>query len=75
MALTGLWFHLPDGPTDCPTDYDGALRKPVGFMSELADIVIRVFDLTGALGGDLDAAVRYKMAYNKTRKHKHGKVC
>jgi NTP pyrophosphatase (non-canonical NTP hydrolase) len=55
-------------------DYEGS--KPVGFPSEMADILIRVFDLAGALGIDLDKAVAEKMAYNRTRPHRHGgKTC
>jgi NTP pyrophosphatase (non-canonical NTP hydrolase) len=34
---------------------------------ELADAVIRTFDLAGALGLDLGAAIAEKMAYNQTR--------
>jgi NTP pyrophosphatase (non-canonical NTP hydrolase) len=40
---------------------------------ELADILIRVFDLAGARGIDLDRAVTVKMAHNATRPFKHGK--
>jgi len=46
--------------------------KPVGFPSELADIIIRVGDLAGILGIDLEAAVVRKMNYNETRPMKHG---
>ncbi len=49
--------------------------KPEGFASELADIVIRVFDLAGGLGIDLEAAIREKMLYNSSRPHMHGKRC
>lgn len=52
------------------------LNKPVGFPSELADIVIRVCDLAGFLGIDLETAIKDKMAYNATRPHRHGgKAC
>lgn len=34
---------------------------------ELADAVIRIFDLASAHGYDLEAAMAEKMAYNKTR--------
>lgn len=47
--------------------------KPIGFDSELADIIIRVGDLAGHLGIDLEGAIRTKMAYNAGRPHKHGK--
>jgi NTP pyrophosphatase (non-canonical NTP hydrolase) len=50
--------------------------KPCGFPSEIADILIRVGDLAGHLGIDLEEAVRAKMAHNATRPHRHGgKVC
>ncbi len=45
---------------------------PHGFPVELADVVIRVLDLCGALDIDLSAAVEQKMAYNATRPHRHG---
>ena len=40
---------------------------------ECADIIIRVFDLAGWLGIDLDQHVKLKMMYNSTREKKHGK--
>jgi NTP pyrophosphatase (non-canonical NTP hydrolase) len=55
---------------------EGAKGKPEGFPTELADIVIRVADLAGALGIDLEAEVTKKHAFNATRPHRHGgKVC
>lgn len=48
--------------------------KPVGFASELADIIIRVGDLAGIVGIDLEYAVTRKMAYNEGRPYKHGKA-
>jgi NTP pyrophosphatase (non-canonical NTP hydrolase) len=46
--------------------------KPCGIPSELADIVIRVMDYCGWAGIDLEAAIREKHEYNKTRPHRHG---
>lgn len=46
--------------------------KPDGLGSELADIVIRVCDSAGALGIDMEAELRAKLAFNRTRSHKHG---
>src|SRR5690625_78338 len=48
--------------------------KPEGLPSELADVVIRVADLCGALGIDLQTTIQEKLAYNSAaRGHKHGK--
>jgi NTP pyrophosphatase (non-canonical NTP hydrolase) len=45
-------------------------------QEELADIVIRCLDFAQELGIDLGEGVIAKMAYNKTRPHKHGgKAC
>jgi NTP pyrophosphatase (non-canonical NTP hydrolase) len=40
---------------------------------ELADTIIRVLDLCGHLGIDIERHVKLKMEYNETRKYKHGK--
>jgi NTP pyrophosphatase (non-canonical NTP hydrolase) len=49
--------------------------KPVGFASEIADILIRCGDLAGMLGFDLEKAVEEKMAFNLSRPFKHGRNC
>jgi len=43
------------------------------FEDELADICIRVFDLAGYKGIDLENHILAKMRYNSMREHKHGK--
>jgi NTP pyrophosphatase (non-canonical NTP hydrolase) len=47
-------------------------RKPEGFAVELADAVIRILDLCGALGIDLEEAIRIKHEFNMTRPQRHG---
>ena len=48
--------------------------KPCGFPIEVADVMIRLFDLAGYLQIDLEGAVDEKIAFNETRPHKHGKL-
>lgn len=50
--------------------YEG--DKPCGIPIEYADLLLRVADACQHYGIDLEAALRVKMAYNKTRPHKHG---
>lgn len=47
--------------------------KPEGVPSELADVIIRCFDMADYYGIDLGNAIEEKMAFNKTRPYKHGK--
>lgn len=47
----------------------GTLEK---FGEELADVVIRVFDIAFALGVDLEAAILAKMEKNEQRTYLHG---
>ncbi len=58
------------GRTIHETYYEG--EKPCGFSSELADVVIRCFDLAGYFKIDLGAAILEKMKYNATRPMRHG---
>jgi NTP pyrophosphatase (non-canonical NTP hydrolase) len=48
--------------------------KPEGVASELADIIIRVCDLAGHMGIDLEHEIRVKSDYNETRPPKHGRA-
>lgn len=52
------------------TWFDG--DKPEGVPSELADVMIRVFDLCQIHGIDIADAIASKMAYNRTRPYRHG---
>ena len=46
--------------------------KPEGLGSELADVIIRAMDTATALGFDMEAELRLKLDFNKTRPHRHG---
>lgn len=46
--------------------------KPCGIPTELADTVIRIFDVCGHYGIDLESAIQQKMDYNATRPARHG---
>lgn len=52
--------------------------KPEGTLSELADILIRVFDTAlfdvGASGQEFASVIRHKVEYNKRRPYMHGKA-
>lgn len=58
--------YVASAPTEC-------CKKPEGVAVELADAVIRIADLCGHLGIDLEKVIVEKMAYNETRPYKHGK--
>ena len=47
-------------------------QSPEGVPIELADVVIRIMDMCGLYGIDLEEAIKTKMEYNKTRPHRHG---
>lgn len=50
--------------------------KPDGFAIELADAVIRIMDLCGKMGIDLEGAIKLKHEFNKERPYRHGnKAC
>ena len=46
--------------------------KPEGFTVELADVIIRIADLCGEFGLDLESALTTKLSYNQTRPYRHG---
>lgn len=56
-----LYYNAPPGSPPGPRD------KPEGFGIELADVALRLFDLAGSLGIDLEAMIATKHAYNITR--------
>ena len=71
--LSFIYYHgsSTDGPGTFPF-YEGCKEKPEGLPIELADVVIRIADFCGRHGIDLDAAIKAKLAFNKTRPKRHG---
>lgn len=59
--------YVASAPTKCCV-------KPEGVAIELADAVIRIADLCGHMGIDLESAIALKMEYNEGRPFKHGKL-
>jgi len=53
-----------------------AYRKDekIAFNIEIADIFIRLMDICGTLGIDIESEIINKMQYNRTRPFKHGKT-
>lgn len=47
-------------------------EKPCGIPIELADVIIRIFDLCGKYEIDLEEAIVRKMLFNSTREKRHG---
>lgn len=51
-------------------------QKPEGIPIELADVLIRIADLCGHYNIDIEAAIKAKQEYNRTRPVRHGgKLC
>lgn len=58
-----------------PLSFKALFNKYIkdSFEDEIADSMIRLFDLCGALEIDIDKHVELKLKYNSLRKFKHGK--
>ena len=74
LVVSELAEALEDyrGGYGCNETYYEGQGKPCGIPTEIADAVIRIGDLCGAFGIDLEKAVTEKMAYNLHRPHRHG---
>lgn len=74
-GMTETYYSGGRREEDSMGNYSGPLidGKPEGVPSELADVVIRAFDLAHEAGIDLAAMIDEKLTYNATRPFKHGK--
>ena len=52
--------------------FEGTIKNTL--EDELADTIIRVLDYCGANNIDIESHIALKLAYNKMRPHKHGKL-
>lgn len=59
-----LWAYLTQDTMDS--------RKPEGIAAEFADVLTRIFDTCGRYGIPLAEGLQAKLAYNRTRPHRHG---
>ena len=75
-AIALIHSELSEALTEFRNNKPHVLRiengKPEGLSVELADAVLRIFDLCGALDIDLEAVLAIKHQYNKTRPYRHG---
>ena len=51
------------------------IKDDANFKEELADSFIRLLDLCGGLGIDIEDEISKKSTKNKNRPYKHGKIC
>ena len=58
-------------PADYQADFQQCIKDT--FEDEIADTVIRIFDMCEGFGIDLERHIELKLEYNKTRPYKHGK--
>jgi NTP pyrophosphatase (non-canonical NTP hydrolase) len=75
-GVTDTWYEYSNGDKwNMPVMRISGIDekgKPCGIPSELADVCIRIFDICGEHGIDLEAMIDEKMAYNATRPNRHG---
>lgn len=72
------WKHrktgeiFPRTASESVRDITASGFKPEGVPIEIADCIIRLGDLCGLLGIDLQTALKIKAEYNRTRPYRHG---
>lgn len=68
--LSGNGNSIPDEESYV-TNFKSHIKD--SFEDEMADAVIRLFDLAGKMNIDLEYHIRHKMKFNSTRDKLHGK--
>jgi len=74
------WSNMPEKLMLVVTELSEAMEayrygdKP-NFAEEIADSIIRLCDICGSIGIDIESAINDKMEVNKDRPRKHGKTC
>ena len=75
-GVTEVYYSHPTGESchdaSCVSEDTGSPVKPEGIPVEMADIIIRVLDICGFYGIDIEEALRLKTAHNATRPYRHG---
>lgn len=64
-------MDIPEGATVSKEDFERFYKDT--YEDEIADALIRIFDLCGGTGIDLEWHVSQKVNYNKQRPRLHGK--
>ena len=77
--ITG-WSNMPEKLMLAVTELAEAMeayRKDdkKNFSEEIADTFIRMLDISGSIGIDVEDEIHKKMEINKKREYKHGKTC
>ena len=74
------WRNMPEKLMLVVTELSEAMEAyrhddKKNFNEEIADTFIRLFDICGSIGIDIEDEVEKKMEVNKQRPFKHGKKC
>lgn len=74
------WGNMPEKLMLVVTEVSEAMEAyrnydRINFAEEVADTIIRLFDICDAMGIDIEAEIKQKMAVNLERPYKHDKKC
>jgi len=76
-AMLGKLFLIDSEVAEAGEAVRGYEKDPAAalanFKEELADTIIRIMDIVGTMGIDIDAVIRHKMQVNWGRPDRHGK--